>query len=206
MCQWAYKLFVLIIPYKTKSWNAALKLDMEEEETAYFTIKCQTGYLMKQREVTYASRTFNLYLQWVNIKTNEGCKIAKNRFRKCVLKTGVHISIFVLCLPILEDTVRPQGSHSSPSQSYIPCLGLRTYGNRIFCAVVSSKTILESSRAPSCMATKFSGNPVNSSFNDLPTHRSASPYHKSRHYLLNNISVTAKQNLSQKIIYAMTVI
>jgi len=98
-----------------------------------------------------------------------------NRGYGCIWKIttrGVYTTILIPCLSsmAIEMTIW--------SYTNIPCLGLSTWCNRISWAVESSKTILDRRSAPSCMATRSSGNPNSSSINDLRTNNYESLYYK----------------------------
>jgi hypothetical protein len=82
------------------------------------------------------------------------------------------------------------------SYTNIPCLGLSTWCNRISWAVESSKTILDKRSAPSCMATRSSGNPSSSSINDLPTNNYESLYYKGVTLCLLLLTVNLPEKLT----------
>lgn len=82
------------------------------------------------------------------------------------------------------------------SYTNIPCLGLSTWCNRISWAVESSKTILDRRSAPSCMATRFSGNPNSSSINDLTTNNYVSLYYKGVTLCLLLLTVNLPEKLT----------
>jgi len=110
---------------------------------------------------------FRLYTQYMNIQDQWGIWLHLENNNM-----GVYTTTLLPCLSSMAIEIMIL------SYTNIPCLGLSTWCNRISWAVESSKTILDRRSAPSCMATRSSGNPNSSSINDLPTNNYESLYYK----------------------------
>ena len=128
---------------------------------------------------------FKLHTQYVNIRDQRGIWLHLEN-----TKTGVYTTILVPCLSRVAIEMMIW------SYTNIPCLGLSTWCNRISWAVESSKTILDRRSAPSCMATRFSGNPISSSINDLTTNNYESLYYKGVTLCLLLLTVNLPEKLT----------